>query len=89
MASWVDRTQIKAYNLEDKFSISFDHEFGASKIVQDCADDHLSFDGYPLRVRADRSIEVRNKNRLMGNMWKRIEDLMKVDKTRYELGSSA
>ena len=25
----------------------------------------------------------------MGNMWKRIEDLMTVDKARYKLGSSA
>ena len=60
---------VRAFNLENRFSVNFDSVFMAHKFLSHYRENDIVFEGTKLRARPDRSADVRQRNRILGGLW--------------------
>ena len=78
----------KAYDLERKASVTFDSEFLANQFCELCTDTPIQHEENDIRVRVDRALEVRTRNRLIGKLRSRCEDATNLQSGRFAVGSN-
>jgi hypothetical protein len=88
MKGWSDRIVVKAVNLDQKLSIEFDSEFGAHKFLDLCRETPVKYELTVLRVRPDRTAEVRNRNRILGKLWQQLEAAIKETHPNHKVGQN-
>ena len=63
---------VRAFNLENRFSINFGSVFMAHKFfsfLSHYRENDIIFEGTKLRARLDRGADVRQRNRILGGLW--------------------
>ena len=88
MPGWSQRIVVKAFNLEQKCSVEFETAYGAHKFLDSARDDPPVFEMRTIRIRADRTVEARYRNRVMGELWKGLEARIKNANGRYKVGQN-
>jgi len=88
MRGWSERIVVKARNLDQKLCIEFDSEFGAHKFLDLCRNHPIKYELTALRVRPDRTAEVRHRNRIMGKLWHQVEEHIRESMPGHKVGQN-